>query len=80
MGIVNTLLRAVTWWNGQTLNTQLYTWRKGVKVGQDDQGNTYYRSRDDKRRWVIFNGESEAKSCQPRMAWMAASYMGKITC
>ena len=65
MGIVNTLLRAVTWWNGQTLNTQLYTWRKGVKVGQDEQGNTYYRSRDDERRWVIFNGESEASRVSP---------------
>ena len=29
MGILNTLLRTVTWWNGQTLNTQFYTWRKG---------------------------------------------------
>ena len=60
MGIVNTVLRALTWWNGQTLNTQFYTWRKGVRVGEDAQGNVYYRSRDDKRRWVIFNGESEA--------------------
>ena len=34
MGILNTLLRAVTWWNGQTLNTQLFTWRKGKKVGE----------------------------------------------
>ena len=33
MGIVSTLLRAATWWNGQTLNTQLFTWRRGVKVG-----------------------------------------------
>ena len=60
MGILNTILRAVTWWNGQTLNTQFYTWRKGVKVGEDDQGNTYYTCRQGKRRWVIFNGESEA--------------------
>ena len=60
MGILNTVLRAVTWWNGQTLNTQFYTWRKGVKVGEDDQGNTYYTCRQGKRRWVIFNGESEA--------------------
>ena len=29
MGILNTLLRAVTWWNGQTLNTQIFTWRNG---------------------------------------------------
>ena len=37
MGILTTLLRTVTWWNGQTLNTQLYTWRNGVKVGEDAQ-------------------------------------------
>lgn len=60
MGIINSLLRAVTWWNGSTLNTQLYTWRKGVKVGEDGEGNVYYRSRDGKKRWVIFNGEAEA--------------------
>ncbi len=60
MGILNTLLRAVTWWNGQTLNTQFFTWRKGEKVGEDDQGNVYYKTRDDSKRWVIFNGEIEA--------------------
>ena len=35
MGILNSLLRGVTWWNGQTLNTQLFTWRKGIKIGED---------------------------------------------
>ncbi len=65
MGILNTLLRAATWWNGQTLNTQLWTWRKGVKVGEDDQGNIYYRTADDARRWVIFNGEAEASRVSP---------------
>lgn len=54
------LLRLVTWWNGQTLGTQLFTARHGVKVGEDDQGNVYYTNRDGKRRWVIYNGESEA--------------------
>ena len=67
MGILNTLLRAVTWWNGQTLNTQFHTWRHGVRVGQDDQGNTFYQTKDGKRRWVIFNGESEATRVSP--AW-----------
>jgi NADH:ubiquinone oxidoreductase subunit len=57
--------RSVTWWNGQTLGTQLFTWRKGEKVGEDDQGNTFYRSRDGKRRWVIFNGGSEASRVSP---------------
>lgn len=51
--------RAVTWWHGQTLGTQFETWRKGVRVGEDEFGNTYYESRDGKRRWVIFNGEVE---------------------
>ena len=65
MGIMTSLLRAVTWWNGQTLGTQLYTWRKGVRVGEDDQGNTFYESHDGKRRWVIFNGEAEASRVSP---------------
>ena len=50
----------VTWWNSQTLNTRLHTWKNGVKVGEDEQGNVYYTTRDEKRRWVIFNGEAEA--------------------
>lgn len=60
MGILRTAMRAVTWWHGQTLNTQFYTWRKGVKVGEDDQGNTFYTNRDGSRRWIIFNGDIEA--------------------
>lgn len=60
MSILKTLLSAVTWWNGQTLNTRVHTWRKGEKVGEDDQGNVYYRNRDDSKRWVIYNGEVEA--------------------
>ena len=56
----NFLLSFATWWNGQTLNTRFYTWRKGVKVGEDPKGNVYYQSADGKRRWVIFNGEMQA--------------------
>lgn len=65
MGFLNTLLRAATWWNGQTLNTQLFTWRKGAKVGEDAQGNIYYHNADDSRRWVIYNGEAEASRVSP---------------
>ncbi|MDQ2095334.1 NADH:ubiquinone oxidoreductase subunit NDUFA12 [Rhodalgimonas zhirmunskyi] len=60
MGILNTLLRSLIWWDGSTLNTQLFTWRKGVKVGEDAQGNVFYRTADGKKRWVIYNGEAEA--------------------
>ena len=59
------LLRFVTWWNYSTLNTAFFTWRQGVKVGEDDQGNIFYRSRDGKKRWVIYNGESEASRISP---------------
>ena len=65
MGIVNTLLRVVTWWNDQTIGTQLFTARNGVKVGEDEQGNVYYENRDGSRRWVIFNGEVEASRVSP---------------
>jgi NADH:ubiquinone oxidoreductase subunit len=65
MGILNTLLRAVTWWNGQTLNTQLFTARRGVRVGEDAAGNIFYHTRDDKKRWVIYNGEMEASRVTP---------------
>ena len=60
MGILKTLLSAVTWWNGATLNTMVFTRRNGTKVGEDNQGNTFYRNADDSKRWVIFNGEAEA--------------------
>ncbi len=52
--------RMLTWWNSQTLGTQIFTWRKGVRVGSDDQGNVYYQNKDASRRWVIFNGEMQA--------------------
>lgn len=65
MGVWNTVKRALTWWDGQTLGTQLFTWRKGVKVGEDSQGNIFYETRDQSRRWVVFNGEVEASRIDP---------------
>ncbi len=59
------LLRLLTWWNSQTLGTQIFTARKGVKVGEDEQGNVYYQTRDGKRRWIIYNGECEASRISP---------------
>ena len=58
MGLMTSILRSVTWWNGQTLNTQLWTWRNGVKVGEDSQGNIFYENKEKSRRWVIYNGEA----------------------
>ncbi|HEY0213695.1 MAG TPA: NADH:ubiquinone oxidoreductase subunit NDUFA12 [Paenirhodobacter sp.] len=59
------LLRILTWWNGQTVGTQLFTARNGVKVGEDQAGNVYYQTKDAKRRWVIYNGEIEASRIPP---------------
>ena len=65
MGILRSILRVFTWWNGQTLNTQFYTWRKGVKVGEDAQGNIYYTCKNGVRRWVIYNGDIEGSRVPP---------------
>ena len=68
MGLLNIIKRLLTWWDGQTIGTQLFTWRKGVKVGEDSQGNIFYKTRDDSRRWVIFNGEIEDEVLGQRRA------------
>jgi NADH:ubiquinone oxidoreductase subunit len=65
MGLLNTIKRVFTWWDDQTFGTQLWTWRKGVKVGKDKQGNIFYNNKDDSRRWVIFNGPIEASRIDP---------------
>lgn len=62
MGLIKQIF---TWWDGQTAGTRLWTWRKGVRVGTDSQGNTYYRERNRDRRWVIYNGEVEASRVPP---------------
>ena len=58
-------LRLLTWWNSQTLGTQIFTSRRGVKVGEDAAGNLFYQTSDGKRRWVIYNGEIEASRVTP---------------
>ena len=55
-----------TWWISPTFGTRLFTKRKGVQVGEDDQGNVYYQEKDGKRRWVIYkNGPIEASRVPP---------------
>jgi len=66
-------LRFFTWWNGASLNTLFYTGRHGEKVGEDQFGNVYYRSKGGaidpvlgfERRWVIYDGQSEASMTPP---------------
>lgn len=69
------LLQFFTWWNGQTLGTRFYTWRKGIEVGTDEFGNRYFRNRDaakyGERRWVVYNGTAEASKIPPGWhGWM----------
>lgn len=69
------LSRIFTWWNGQTLATQFHTWRKGERVGEDAQGNIFYQSNGGERRWVIYNGESQASRVSPDWhGWLHHTY------
>lgn len=65
MSVKSVLLRLLTWWNGQTLGTQVWTWLNGEKVGEDEQGNVFYQKGNGARRWVIYNGEAEASTISP---------------
>jgi NADH:ubiquinone oxidoreductase subunit len=73
------LLLMLTWWNGQTFGTMVWTWRYGEVVGEDEFGNRYYRTRGGKidptlgfeRRWVIYNGYADASKVPPRwFGWL----------
>ena len=63
-------VRFFTWWNKATLNTGLWTLLYGERVGTDEYGNVYYRTRGGKidpalgfeRRWVIYNGYCEGSA------------------
>ncbi len=62
MGILKELF---TWWTGNTLGTRLFTWRKGLPVGEDELGNRYFRERGGDRRWVIYRDLAEASKVPP---------------
>ncbi len=54
------ILSLITWYHAETLGTRLFTRFRGVKVGEDDQGNRYFRNADDSKRWVLYAGEPVA--------------------
>jgi len=61
------IVRFFTWWNRAPLSTSVYTWLYGERVGEDEFGNVYFRTRGGKkdkalgfdRRWVIYKGYAE---------------------
>lgn len=64
------LTRIFTWWNGATLGTLFDIGRRGVFVGEDEQGNRYYEEKrasleGRKRRYVVYKGLSEASRVSP---------------
>lgn len=75
MSLKDNLLQVFTWWSGQTIGTRFFTWRKGVGVGTDEYGNAYYRSADDAKRWVVYNGTVEATRVPPGwIGWLNRTF------
>ncbi|MCB1338828.1 MAG: NADH:ubiquinone oxidoreductase subunit NDUFA12 [Maritimibacter sp.] len=54
------ILSLITWYHAETLGTRLFTRFRGVKMGEDSDGNRYYRNRADTKRWVLYAGEPVA--------------------
>lgn len=66
------LKKIFTWWNGATIGIRFTVGRRGVFIGKDENGNSYYEAKDTKdsydgrkRRWVIFEGYAEASKVSP---------------
>jgi len=68
--------RLFLWWNGATIGALFDIGRRGVLVGEDEQGNKYYEEKKPslegrKRRYVIYNGLAEASKISPDWhGWM----------
>ena len=73
MGVIKNIF---TWWEGQTVGTWLYTRTKGVRIGEDAEGNVYYQARKPEpaghyRRWVAYNGNNDASRVPPEwFGWL----------
>ena len=64
-----------TWWDGATVGTLLSSWKNGEQVGEDGLGNRYFRSRDGKRRWVLYKGSNDASRVPPEWhGWLHGTF------
>ena len=60
----------LTWWNGSTLGTSIYTWRNGRFVGEDIFANRYFQDKTGRRRWVLYKTiEEPCMHLARRFAW-----------
>jgi NADH:ubiquinone oxidoreductase subunit len=58
--------KTLTWWNGATWGTGLWTRLYGEEVGRDDSGNVYFRAKKNPAsRWVIYNGSNDGSRVPP---------------
>jgi NADH:ubiquinone oxidoreductase subunit len=81
--VISILKTLFTWWNGATLGIRFTILRRGLLVGRDDYGNTYYEAKDAsdsydgrKRRWVTFTGYAEASKVPPEWhGWLHHTFV-----
>jgi NADH:ubiquinone oxidoreductase subunit len=66
MGLLKSIF---TWWDGAGVSTNIFTRRKGNRMGSDALGNIYYQGGQDvhgnPRRWVIYSGSNDASRVPP---------------
>lgn len=68
MGFVKKIF---TWWEGATFGAGMHIRGSAREVGRDALGNVYYQSKKGDRRYVIYNGQSDASRISPDWyAWM----------
>lgn len=67
-----------TWWNGGTIGTRLFSWRRGEQVGTDAMGNAYFRDRaNPSKRWVMYSGPNDAANIAPEWwGWLHGTFDG----
>ena len=69
------LKHLLTWWNGCTLGTLVFTRRYGALVGRDAFGNRYFQTADHKRRWVIYHAGVDASQIGAQWhGWLHHTY------
>lgn len=87
---MNILRKIFTWWDGATIGTLLWSWRKGDQVGTDAQGNRYFRTKNTRkslatdgsytgkeRRWVLYEGANDTSRVPPEWhGWLHGSFEG----
>jgi NADH:ubiquinone oxidoreductase subunit len=62
------ILEFFTWWQSATLGLRFHLKRNAVKVGEDELGNSYFKSKtidkalNRERRFVIYANQAEASS------------------